>query len=121
MMACMRHHIVALGATVVLAVAAAVAQPLLPRCSAEFDGQVASGGCVCRHESGGQLTGRAPGWRWGCDLLRGPGVMEEVPPAGLPPPSLPRGFTYAPQSGGSAVTGTGTGTGMGTGSRAMGY
>ena len=84
---------------------AAATQPMLPRCSAALDGQVSEGGCSCGYEHGGQLTGRSAGWRWKCDLLRGPGMTEAVPPAGLPAPGLPPGFVYAPQgSQGSTAT-----------------
>ena len=87
---------------------AAATQPMLPRCGADLAGQVSEGGCSCSYDRGGQLTGRTAGWRWTCDLLRGPGVIEPVAPAGLPPPGLPPGFVYTPQSqaGGSAGGGT---------------
>ena len=109
----MGHRITAFVAIFFLAVAAAETQPLMPRCSPSFDGQVSEAGCICRHDSGGQLTGRSAGWRWSCDLLRGPGLLEAVPPAGFPPPSLPRGFAYSPQMESSAMAGAG--------GRSMGY
>jgi hypothetical protein len=91
----MGHRIISVAATLCLVTAAAATQPLLPRCSAGLDGQVSQGGCVCRHDGGGQLTGRPSGWRWACDLLRGPGTVEVVPPAGLPPQGLPPGFGFS--------------------------
>jgi hypothetical protein len=86
---------------------AAWTQPLLPTCGPALDGQVSEGGCVCAYDRGGVLTGRAAGWRWTCDLLRGPGVIAPIPSAGDPPPPLPPGFIYAPQVGraGGAQTG----------------
>ena len=77
---------------------AAATQPMLPRCTAALDGQVSEGGCSCDYDRGGQLTGHAAGWRWKCDLLRGPGPVAPVPPAGLPAPGLPPGFAYAPKT-----------------------
>ncbi len=77
---------------------AAATQPLLPRCSAALDGQVSEGGCSCEYDRGGQLTGHAAGWRWTCDLLRGPGPVAPPPPAGFAPPGLPPGFVYGPQT-----------------------
>jgi hypothetical protein len=87
---------------------AAATQPMLPRCSPELDGQVTEGGCLCAYDRGGQLTGRAAGWRWNCDLLRGPGVAAPVPSAGDPPQQLPPGFMYAPQLGGRTGNTSGT-------------
>ncbi len=77
---------------------AAATQPMLPRCTAALDGEVSEGGCRCDYDRGGQLTGHAAGWRWTCDLLRGPGQVAPVPPAGPAAPGLPPGFVYAPQS-----------------------
>lgn len=91
-----------------LFVLAAGGQPL-PRCGPALDGQVSPGGCECRHDVGGALTGREAGWRWRCDLLRGPGVVVSPEPAGVAPPGLPPGFTFAPM------------LGQGSGGRAMGY
>ena len=83
---------------------AAATQPMLPRCTAALDGQMTEGGCSCSYERGGQLTGRAAGWRWACDLLRGPGPVAPPDAAGTVAPGLPPGFVYAP--GGSAARGT---------------
>jgi hypothetical protein len=91
----------ALSLVLCLAGAAAMAQPLLPRCGPGLDGQVSQGGCTCAFDHGGSMTGRAPGWRWSCDLLRGPGAITPVPSAGDPPQGLPPGFVYAPRGGGS--------------------
>lgn len=72
-----------------------------PRCIAERDGQqlgLAGSVCECRHERGGTLTGRRPGWRWSCDIMRMDGSSLGLPAdtsAGRQ--SLPPGFTYAPQ------------------------
>ncbi len=90
-------RIAAIAAALSLTGFAAATQPMLPRCNAGLDGQVSEGGCRCDFDRGGQLTGRSAGWRWTCDLLRGPGQAEPVAPAGLPAPGLPPGFTYAPQ------------------------
>lgn len=72
-----------------------------PRCIPERDGQrLALGGsvCECRHERGGTMIGRPPGWRWSCDILK---MDESV--LGIPPDTgrrgLPPGFTYVPQPG----------------------
>ncbi len=92
----MTHLYAAIALLSLLAIGAQSEQ--LPRCSAALDGQMAEGGCECRHDTGGQLTGRGPRWHWSCDLLRGPGVTEQVAPAGLPSAELPSGFTYAPTS-----------------------
>jgi hypothetical protein len=78
---------------------AAATEPLLPRCSDALDGQVTEGGCKCGYDRGGTLIGRPAGWRWDCDLLRGPGAIAPVPSAGDPQQPLPPGFTYAPQRG----------------------
>ncbi len=88
---------------------AAATEPLLPRCSVPLDGQVTQGGCRCHYDRGGTLTGRTPGWRWDCDLLRGPGAIAPVPGAGDPPQPLPPGFTYAPGRGGYSGSGGGRG------------
>ncbi len=86
----------------------APAQPLLPQCVPELDGQVATNGCLCHHDAGGILTGRQPGWRWSCDLLRG-GPPPDPAPADANPPSklLPPGFVYAPHIGSNRTGGTG--------------
>ena len=89
---------VTVGALSFLVVAAG-AEALLPRCSSALDGQVAAGGCKCRHDSGGLLTNQRAGWRWSCDLLLGPGGQAPPEPASQPMPGLPPGFTYAPQQG----------------------
>jgi hypothetical protein len=68
----------------------AAAEPMLPRCGASLDGQASVGGCVCAYDRGGQLSGRLPGWRWSCDLLRGPGPSDPVQDAGPPPAELPQ-------------------------------
>lgn len=100
----------AIAAALCLAGFAAATQPMLPRCSAALDGQVSEDGCSCNYEHGGQLTGRTAGWRWKCDLLRGPGMTEPIPPAGLPAPDLPPGFVYAPQNQAGSSTATGGST-----------
>ena len=97
-------------AGILLTASAALASPLLPPCGPGLDGQVASGGCECGYDRGGLLAGRAAGWRWSCDLLRGPGAEEPVPSAGPPGAGLPPGFVYSPQSGA-----------QGNGANAMGY
>ncbi len=89
-------RIVAIVIALCLTAVAAATQPLLPRCTAELDGQVTQGGCRCRFDRGGSLTGRVAGWRWDCDLLRGPGAIAPVPSPGDPAEPLPPGFTYAP-------------------------
>lgn len=50
---------------------AAAAPP--PVCSAAHDGVqicMTQQVCVCTHDPGGILSGRAPGWRWSCDILQ---------------------------------------------------
>lgn len=47
-----------------------------------FDGRL----CRCRHEAGGQLTGRPDGFRWDCGALR-PDCRPA--PATLPQPDAP--------------------------------
>ena len=77
---------------------AAATQPMLPRCTAELDGQFSQGGCSCSYDRGGILTGKSPGWRWKCDLLRGEGPTAPMVPAGQPTPGLPPGFSYSPRN-----------------------
>ena len=96
-------RIAAIATALCLAGFAAATQPMLPRCTAALDGQVSEGGCSCAYDRGGQLSARPAGWRWSCDLLRGPGNLEPVAPAGLPPPGLPPGFTYVPQNSAGAM------------------
>ena len=94
-------------AMLVLFSTASRAEQLLPRCGPALDGQVSEGGCMCRHDRGGSLTGHGPGWRWSCDLLRGPGATEPVAPADLSGTNPPSVFTYAPQGGGTMPPGSG--------------
>ena len=96
---------------------AAATQPMLPRCTAALDGQVSQGGCSCGYDRGGQLTARPAGWRWQCDLLRGPGETAAAAPAGSPSEELPQGFTYAPQG----TSGGSTSSAMTGGGRSMHY
>ena len=91
----------ALSAALCVTAFAVAAQGALPRCGPAMEGQVSEDGCSCSFDRGGQLSGRPPGWRWACDLLRGPGFDAPVVIAGPPPPPLPPGLTYAPQMGAS--------------------
>jgi len=74
--------------------ARAAAEP--PRCDAAREGGLSCQAgrlCLCRHERGGSMTGRAEGHRWDCGPLRpdcptaGPSLAPAWPP-GLPPPQL---------------------------------
>ena len=91
----------------VSAASAQVAPSMWPRCIAERDGQqIGQGGsvCECHYERGGSITGKRPGWRWACDIMRMDGSQLELPietPGGGR--SLPPGFVYAPQQGGGAA------------------
>lgn len=91
----------ALGALAVGSARAQVPPSVWPRCIAERDGQqlgLAGSVCECKYERGGTLTGRPPGWRWSCDIMRMDGSSLGLPAdtsAGRQ--SLPPGFTYAPQ------------------------
>lgn len=88
----LRRALIAAVALAVLAVASAwgpawgQAPPgAWPRCIAERDGQqIGLGGsvCECRHEQGGTMIGRPPGWRWSCDIMRMDGGRSE-PSSGL--------------------------------------
>ena len=93
----------ALAALLCLA-APVVAQPAMPRCGPALEGEAWSN-CTCGYDRGGLLAARPAGWRWTCDLLRGPGPAPPVQSAGDPAPGLPGGFTYAPQMG-TPQTGT---------------
>jgi hypothetical protein len=99
-------RVVAIVAALCLTAFAAATQPMLPRCNEALDGQMSEGGCACGYDRGGQLSGHAAGWRWKCDLLRGPGVIAPVEPAGEPAPRLPPGFVYAPQNSQSSAGGS---------------
>ncbi len=81
-----------------LAAAAAAAQPAMPRCGPALEGQPWSN-CTCGYDGGGSITAHAAGWRWTCDLLRGPDPAPPVQSAGDPAAGLPGGFAYAPQTG----------------------
>ncbi|MBY0338963.1 MAG: hypothetical protein K2X11_20285 [Acetobacteraceae bacterium] len=83
-----------------LAALPAAAQTPLPVCIPQRDGMVhcfENRLCVCRYERGGQLTGRADGYRWDCGALRPdcrpapadlpPGMQSPWPPY-LPPPHV---------------------------------
>ena len=82
---------------------AQVAPSVWPRCIPERDGQQlgqAGSVCECGYERGGTMTGKPPGWRWACDILRSDGSNLDSPAdtsAGRQ--SLPPGFVYAPQNG----------------------
>ena len=98
-------RIAAIAVALCLTGFAAATEPMLPRCSEALDGQFSEGGCSCSYDRGGILTGHAPGWRWKCDLLRGPGPTAPMVPAGQPAPDLPPGFSYSPRSSSSSATG----------------
>ncbi len=75
--------------------AAAQEAPGAPICLAQREGMAACFGdklCLCRYEPGGTLTGRPPGYRWDCGVLRpNCGVVPPDTGAGnvpLPLPSL---------------------------------
>ena len=79
-----------------------------PACNAGREGMTACFGetlCRCRHEPGGSLTGRPPGHRWDCGVLR---PSCGVAPAGPAAPDLP-GLSLMPMlqasPGGTAVQG----------------
>ncbi len=80
-----------------------------PRCIAERDGQqlgLAGSVCECSYEQGSIMSGKPPGWRWNCDILRSDGSSLEMPAdPSNGRQSLPPGFTYAPQSGTSMQPG----------------
>lgn len=69
------------------------------RCGASREGALAcmaGRACLCRHERGGQLTGRPDGFRWDCGALRpdcGPA------PAGDAAAELPAGTMAGPEAG----------------------
>ena len=75
-------------AALLLLAAAARADPLPPACGPAHDGvQICMSQQVCRcaHDAGGVLAGRAPGWRWSCDIMQ---TCDMDVPADLgPPPS----------------------------------
>jgi len=84
--------------------AAQVAPGAWPRCIAERDGQqlgLAGSVCECSHEPGGTMTGKPPGWRWSCDVMRSDGDQLEVPADSSAerqplPPDLAYSPTYSP-------------------------
>ena len=84
-----------------IALHAAAAPASAPRCTPQREGEAACLDgklCECRHDPGGTLTGRRPGARWNCGVLRpscGTVPVETERPADrAPPPLLPP--TYPP-------------------------
>jgi hypothetical protein len=74
---------------------AAAAQEL-PACQAQREGMAfcfANKMCLCEYQPGGSLTGRPPGYRWDCGILRP--SCDVVPPDTNPqqqPPMLIQPF-----------------------------
>ncbi|TDH61438.1 hypothetical protein E2C06_16775 [Dankookia rubra] len=96
----------------VLACVPALAQDL-PSCGPGREGMVACFGeklCACRWAPGGTLTGRPPGHRWDCGVLRPAcGVTPAGPPPGESPPISVMPFLQqnpAPSADGSAAQGS---------------
>jgi hypothetical protein len=76
-----------------LVASGATGQAVLAPCASALDGVMAADGCTCGYQPGTAMAARAAGWRWTCDLLRGPGPMQPVSPAGAAPAPLPPGFS----------------------------
>ena len=109
---CVCRAIVAALAWCLLSAHSSIAQGapgMWPRCIAERDGQqlaLAGSVCECASEQGGTMTGKRPGWRWDCDIMRSDGSQLEIPAdTSSGQQSLPPGFTYAPQGGTSMQPG----------------
>jgi hypothetical protein len=100
---------IALVASTAVPASAQVPPGAWPRCIPERDGQeLALGGsaCECRHEQGGTMIARRPGWRWSCDIMKMDGSQLGIPADdGAGRRGLPPGFVYAPQGGGTPSSG----------------
>ena len=75
-----------LAALLSFAAATARADPLPPACGPAHDGAqicMSQQVCRCTHDAGGLLSGRAPGWRWSCDIMQ---TCDMDVPADLGPP-----------------------------------
>jgi hypothetical protein len=90
--------LIATAALLGLIASAATGQAVLAPCVSALDGVVGADGCTCGYQPGTALAAHAAGWRWTCDLLRGPGPIQPASPAGAaaaPSPDfsiiLPRG------------------------------
>ncbi len=49
-------RVLAIALTLYVTALSVAAQPMLPRCSSAWDGQVTEGGCTCGYDRGGSLT-----------------------------------------------------------------
>jgi hypothetical protein len=69
---------------------------LPPACGPAHDGVricMARQVCTCAFDAAGALSGRAPGWRWACDIMQGCG--DDLPPSlDVPAPQPWQGPVY---------------------------